>query len=171
MLAVEIPALKSSSAPLFSLFFPQFLRSSTQITWGALFRHEVLSHDPLLLAVVPKYLRASMTNLVKVCGNHSWLWEGAWWMWPVDHRGRNSIFVVSWPDMISRLLSTVVSCSLPPGFISLKLVLAVMGDFSFFMTFSTLFPGGLSFQSRQPQLWILPFWFWQWWGLQCLLQL
>ncbi|KAL2306176.1 hypothetical protein Nmel_004088 [Mimus melanotis] len=44
----------------------QFLRSSTQITWGALFRHEVLSHDPLLLAVVPKYLRASMTNLVKV---------------------------------------------------------------------------------------------------------
>nr|XP_054485517.1 exportin-5 isoform X2 [Agelaius phoeniceus] len=44
----------------------QFLRSSTQITWGALFRHEVLSRDPLLLAVVPKYLRASMTNLVKV---------------------------------------------------------------------------------------------------------
>uniref|UniRef100_A0A8D0H3P3 Exportin-5 C-terminal domain-containing protein n=1 Tax=Sphenodon punctatus TaxID=8508 RepID=A0A8D0H3P3_SPHPU len=23
----------------------QFLRSSTQITWGALFRHEILSHD------------------------------------------------------------------------------------------------------------------------------
>ncbi|XP_060100457.1 exportin-5 [Heteronotia binoei] len=44
----------------------QFLRSSTQITWGALFRHEVLSHDPLLLAMIPKYLRASMTNLVKV---------------------------------------------------------------------------------------------------------
>ncbi|RLV98691.1 hypothetical protein DV515_00010571 [Chloebia gouldiae] len=44
----------------------QFLRSSTQITWGALFRHEVLSRDPLLLVVVPKYLRASMTNLVKV---------------------------------------------------------------------------------------------------------
>uniref|UniRef100_A0A8C5TLD8 Exportin 5 n=1 Tax=Malurus cyaneus samueli TaxID=2593467 RepID=A0A8C5TLD8_9PASS len=43
-----------------------FLRSSTQITWGALFRHEVLSRDPLLLAVIPKYLRASMTNLVKV---------------------------------------------------------------------------------------------------------
>lgn len=48
---------------------PQFLRSSTQITWGALFRHEVLSRDPLLLAMIPKYLRASMTNLVKVCGN------------------------------------------------------------------------------------------------------
>uniref|UniRef100_A0A674I777 Exportin-5 n=1 Tax=Terrapene triunguis TaxID=2587831 RepID=A0A674I777_9SAUR len=44
----------------------QFLRSSTQITWGALFRHEILSRDPLLLAMIPKYLRASMTNLVKV---------------------------------------------------------------------------------------------------------
>ncbi|NWX91025.1 XPO5 protein, partial [Nothoprocta ornata] len=44
----------------------QFLRSSTQITWGALFRHDVLSRDPLLLATIPKYLRASMTNLVKV---------------------------------------------------------------------------------------------------------
>uniref|UniRef100_A0A7M4F4J1 Exportin-5 n=1 Tax=Crocodylus porosus TaxID=8502 RepID=A0A7M4F4J1_CROPO len=44
----------------------QFLRSSTQITWGALFRHDVLSRDPLLLAMIPKYLRASMTNLVKV---------------------------------------------------------------------------------------------------------
>ncbi|XP_067149329.1 exportin-5 isoform X1 [Apteryx mantelli] len=44
----------------------QFLRSSTQITWGALFRHEVLSRDPLLLGMIPKYLRASMTNLVKV---------------------------------------------------------------------------------------------------------
>uniref|UniRef100_A0A8C8RCI7 Exportin-5 n=1 Tax=Pelusios castaneus TaxID=367368 RepID=A0A8C8RCI7_9SAUR len=44
----------------------QFLRSSTQITWGALFRHEVLSRDPLLLAMIPKYLCSSMTNLVKV---------------------------------------------------------------------------------------------------------
>uniref|UniRef100_A0A8D2J1R2 Exportin-5 n=1 Tax=Varanus komodoensis TaxID=61221 RepID=A0A8D2J1R2_VARKO len=44
----------------------QFLRSSTQITWGALFRHEILSRDPLLLAIIPNYLRASMTNLVKV---------------------------------------------------------------------------------------------------------
>uniref|UniRef100_A0A8I6AKL8 Exportin-5 n=1 Tax=Rattus norvegicus TaxID=10116 RepID=A0A8I6AKL8_RAT len=43
----------------------QFLRSSTHMTWGALFRHEVLSRDPSLLAVIPKYLRASMTNLVK----------------------------------------------------------------------------------------------------------
>lgn len=44
----------------------QFLRSSTHMTWGALFRHEVLSRDPALLAVIPKYLRASMTNLVKM---------------------------------------------------------------------------------------------------------
>ncbi|NWI97156.1 XPO5 protein, partial [Pitta sordida] len=44
----------------------QFLRSSTQITWGALFRHEILSRDPLLLAIIPRYLHASMTSLVKV---------------------------------------------------------------------------------------------------------
>ncbi|KAJ7413544.1 hypothetical protein BTVI_43287 [Pitangus sulphuratus] len=44
----------------------QFLRSSTQVTWGALFRHEVLSRDPLLLAIIPRYLHASMTSLVKV---------------------------------------------------------------------------------------------------------
>lgn len=48
----------------------QFLRSSTQMTWGALFRHEVLSRDPLLLAIIPKYLRACMTNLVKVCNGN-----------------------------------------------------------------------------------------------------
>ncbi|KAM7318625.1 hypothetical protein ACRRTK_021737 [Alexandromys fortis] len=44
----------------------QFLRSSTHMTWGALFRHEILSRDPSLLAIIPKYLRASMTNLVKM---------------------------------------------------------------------------------------------------------
>ncbi|XP_016046920.1 exportin-5 [Erinaceus europaeus] len=44
----------------------QFLRSSTQMTWGALFRHEILSRDPLLLAIIPKYLRVSMTNLVRM---------------------------------------------------------------------------------------------------------
>uniref|UniRef100_A0A8C5RVG9 Exportin 5 n=1 Tax=Laticauda laticaudata TaxID=8630 RepID=A0A8C5RVG9_LATLA len=44
----------------------RFLRSSTQITWGALFRHEVLSRDPVLLAIIPNYLRACMTNLVKL---------------------------------------------------------------------------------------------------------
>ncbi|XP_069464930.1 exportin-5-like [Ambystoma mexicanum] len=50
----------------FTTHSSQFLRSTTQITWGALFRHDVLSRDPLLLAMIPKYLRAAMTNLVKV---------------------------------------------------------------------------------------------------------
>ncbi|KAM4692893.1 exportin-5 isoform 2-T2 [Discoglossus pictus] len=44
----------------------QFLRSSTLMTWGALFRHEVLSRDPQLMAVVPEFLQVSMTNVVKV---------------------------------------------------------------------------------------------------------
>lgn len=50
----------------FTIHPSQFLRSSTQMTWGAIFRHEVLSRDRLLLAMIPKYLRACMTNLVKV---------------------------------------------------------------------------------------------------------
>ncbi|KAM9234440.1 exportin-5 isoform 2-T2 [Dugong dugon] len=50
----------------FTIHPSQFLRSSTQMTWGALFRHEILSRDPLLLAIIPKYLRASMTNLLKM---------------------------------------------------------------------------------------------------------
>lgn len=87
MLAVEMAVLKSFSIPFFFPLFPiQFLRSSTQITWGALFRHEVLSRDPLLLAMIPKYLRASMTNLVKVRGNsgqigvRKWLCEHGLWL-------------------------------------------------------------------------------------------
>ncbi|KFR10526.1 Exportin-5, partial [Opisthocomus hoazin] len=66
---VEMPANFGKYLDSFLAFTThpsQFLRSSTQITWGALFRHEVLSRDPLLLAMIPKYLRASMTNLVKV---------------------------------------------------------------------------------------------------------
>ncbi|XP_045150698.1 exportin-5 [Echinops telfairi] len=50
----------------FTIHPSQFLRSSTQMTWGALFRHEILSRDALLLAIIPKYLRASMTNLLKM---------------------------------------------------------------------------------------------------------
>lgn len=50
----------------FTTHSSQFLRSATQTTWGCLFRHEVLSRDPVLLAMIPKYLRAAMTNLVKV---------------------------------------------------------------------------------------------------------
>uniref|UniRef100_A0A8C7UFE9 Importin N-terminal domain-containing protein n=1 Tax=Oncorhynchus mykiss TaxID=8022 RepID=A0A8C7UFE9_ONCMY len=46
--------------------FPhQFLRSSTQITWGTLFRHEILSKDPVIIQMMIKYFRATMTNLVK----------------------------------------------------------------------------------------------------------
>nr|XP_020667445.1 exportin-5 isoform X2 [Pogona vitticeps] len=66
---VEIPANLGKYLEAFLAFTThpsQFLRSSTQITWGALLRHEVLSRDPVLLAIIPNYLRASMTNLVKV---------------------------------------------------------------------------------------------------------
>lgn len=47
-------------------FVLQFLKSSTQATWGALFRHETLSKDPVVVEMAIKYLRACMTNLVKV---------------------------------------------------------------------------------------------------------
>ncbi|XP_041920713.1 exportin-5 [Alosa sapidissima] len=43
----------------------QFLKSSTQITWGTLFRHEVLSKDPVVIQMAVKYLRETMKNLVK----------------------------------------------------------------------------------------------------------
>uniref|UniRef100_A0AAR2L1J8 Exportin-5 n=1 Tax=Pygocentrus nattereri TaxID=42514 RepID=A0AAR2L1J8_PYGNA len=46
----------------------QFLRSSTQTTWGNMFRHEVLSKDPVVAQMAVKYLKAAMTNLVKVSG-------------------------------------------------------------------------------------------------------
>lgn len=36
------------------------------MTWGSLFRHEVLSKDAALKAVVPEFLRISMDNVVKV---------------------------------------------------------------------------------------------------------
>ncbi|XP_026551333.1 exportin-5 isoform X2 [Pseudonaja textilis] len=66
---VEIPVNLGKYLESFLAFTThpsQFLRSSTQITWGALFRHEVLSRDPVLLAIIPNYLRACMTNLVKM---------------------------------------------------------------------------------------------------------
>ncbi|KAM8947256.1 exportin-5 [Pelodytes ibericus] len=43
-----------------------FLRSSTLLTWGMLFRHEVLAKDPQLLSAAHKFLQISMTNIVKV---------------------------------------------------------------------------------------------------------
>ncbi|XP_026536763.1 exportin-5 isoform X2 [Notechis scutatus] len=66
---VEIPVNLGKYLESFLAFTThpsQFLRSSTQITWGALFRHEVLSRDPVLLAITPNYLQACMTNLVKL---------------------------------------------------------------------------------------------------------
>ncbi|XP_028845932.1 exportin-5 isoform X2 [Denticeps clupeoides] len=43
----------------------QFLKSSTQITWGTFFRHEVLSKDPVIIQMAVRYIRETMTNLVK----------------------------------------------------------------------------------------------------------
>ncbi|KAM4772449.1 exportin-5 [Rhinophrynus dorsalis] len=43
----------------------QFLKSCTLATWGALFRHEVISRDPQLLAAVPEFLKISTNNIVK----------------------------------------------------------------------------------------------------------
>ncbi|XP_040207688.1 exportin-5 isoform X2 [Rana temporaria] len=44
----------------------QFLKSSTIVTWGSLLRHDVLSKDHTLLAMVPELLRLSMSNIVRV---------------------------------------------------------------------------------------------------------
>ncbi|MGH0169779.1 UNVERIFIED_CONTAM: hypothetical protein FKN15_059649, partial [Acipenser sinensis] len=65
---VETPANLGKYLEAFLAFTThpsQFLRSSTQVTWGSLFRHEVLSKDPMTMAITSKYVRASMTNLVK----------------------------------------------------------------------------------------------------------
>uniref|UniRef100_A0A673H8S2 Exportin-5 n=1 Tax=Sinocyclocheilus rhinocerous TaxID=307959 RepID=A0A673H8S2_9TELE len=43
----------------------QLLRSSTQMTWGNLFRHEILSKDPVVGQMAIKYLRAARISLVK----------------------------------------------------------------------------------------------------------
>ncbi|XP_023819052.1 exportin-5 isoform X1 [Oryzias latipes] len=43
----------------------QFLKSCTLATWGALFKHEVLSKDAVIVQMAVKYLKVSMTNLVK----------------------------------------------------------------------------------------------------------
>ncbi|RXM30463.1 Exportin-5 [Acipenser ruthenus] len=66
---VETPANLGKYLEAFLAFTThpsQFLRSSTQVTWGSLFRHELLSKDPMTMAITSKYVRASMTNLVKV---------------------------------------------------------------------------------------------------------
>lgn len=65
---VEVPANLSKYMEAFLAFTThssQFLKSSAQPTWGALFRHETLSKDVVVVDMAIKYLRASMTNLVK----------------------------------------------------------------------------------------------------------
>ncbi|XP_071336660.1 exportin-5 [Trachinotus anak] len=65
---VEVPAnlCKYMEALLaFTTHSSQFLKSCTLPTWGALFRHETLSKDAVVVEMAVKYLRASMTNLVK----------------------------------------------------------------------------------------------------------
>ncbi|KAG7513164.1 exportin-5 [Solea senegalensis] len=65
---VEIPAnlSKYMEALLsFTTHSSQFLKSSTQPTWGALFRHETLSKEPVIIDMAIKYLKACMINLVK----------------------------------------------------------------------------------------------------------
>lgn len=61
-------------------FLLQFLKSSTLATWGSLFRHETLSKEAVVVEMAIKYLRASMTNLVKVsqwfqCYHSSSTWQ------------------------------------------------------------------------------------------------
>ncbi|CAL8298793.1 unnamed protein product [Merluccius merluccius] len=67
--AVETPANlnKYMEAMLsFTTHHSQFLKSSTQIMWGTLFRHEILSKVPAVMEMSLKYLKATRTsNLVK----------------------------------------------------------------------------------------------------------
>ncbi|XP_053475356.1 exportin-5 isoform X2 [Ictalurus furcatus] len=65
---VEVPANLSKYMEAFLAFTThpsQFLRSCTQTTWGSMFRHEVLSKEPVIIQMAVKYLKAAMTNLVK----------------------------------------------------------------------------------------------------------
>ncbi|XP_046699270.1 exportin-5 isoform X1 [Silurus meridionalis] len=65
---VEVPANLSKYLEAFLAFTThpsQFLRSCTQTTWGNMFRHEVLSKEPVITQMTVKYLNATMTNLVK----------------------------------------------------------------------------------------------------------
>ncbi|XP_071764269.1 exportin-5 [Centroberyx gerrardi] len=65
---VDVPANLSKYMEAFLAFTThpsQFLKSSTQGSWGALFRHEILSKDSVVREMAIKYLRTTMTNLVK----------------------------------------------------------------------------------------------------------
>uniref|UniRef100_A0A8C5CEK7 Importin N-terminal domain-containing protein n=1 Tax=Gadus morhua TaxID=8049 RepID=A0A8C5CEK7_GADMO len=66
--AVETPANlnKYMEAMLsFTTHHSQFLKSSTQIMWGTLFRHEILSKVPVVVEMSLKYLKTTRTNLIK----------------------------------------------------------------------------------------------------------
>ncbi|KAG9464895.1 hypothetical protein GDO78_019239 [Eleutherodactylus coqui] len=54
-----------SSLREFTVHPSQFLRSSTLVTWGSLFRHDILSKDAALKAIIPEFLRISMRNTLK----------------------------------------------------------------------------------------------------------
>ncbi|XP_036978586.1 exportin-5 isoform X1 [Acanthopagrus latus] len=65
---VEVPANLSKymeAILAFTTHSSQFLKSSTLATWGSLFRHETLSKEAVVVEMAIKYLRASMTNLIK----------------------------------------------------------------------------------------------------------
>ncbi|XP_041866910.1 exportin-5 [Melanotaenia boesemani] len=65
---VEVPGnlSKYTEALLaFTTHSSQFLKSCTLPTWGALFRHETLSKDAVVVEMAIKYLKTSMTSLVK----------------------------------------------------------------------------------------------------------
>ncbi|XP_072292745.1 exportin-5 [Eucyclogobius newberryi] len=49
----------------FTTHTSHFLKMSTLPTWGALFRHEALSKDPVIVEMAKKYMKTCMTNLVK----------------------------------------------------------------------------------------------------------
>ncbi|KAK5854052.1 hypothetical protein PBY51_015155 [Eleginops maclovinus] len=65
---VEVPANLSKyieALLAFTTHSSQFLKKTTLPTWGALFRHETLSKDAVVVEMATKFLRTSMTNLVK----------------------------------------------------------------------------------------------------------
>uniref|UniRef100_A0A3B3D1F8 Exportin 5 n=1 Tax=Oryzias melastigma TaxID=30732 RepID=A0A3B3D1F8_ORYME len=65
---VEVPAnlSKYTEALLaFTTHPSQFLKSCTLATWGALFKHEVLSKEAVVVQMAVNYLKVSMTNFVK----------------------------------------------------------------------------------------------------------
>lgn len=50
----------------FTTHTSHFLKMSTLPTWGALFRHDILSKDPVIVEMAKKYMKTCMTNLIKV---------------------------------------------------------------------------------------------------------